>query len=58
MRIEDLGLTNSLREGNVPLDTKLDMQMLSKIERQVALKQNIARRKNRLAAIFRKLNLA
>lgn len=58
MRIADLGLRPCLAERNVPLDTALDMKMMAKIEHEVALKQNLARRKKRLGAILQKIDLA
>jgi len=58
MFISELGLRPCLQERTVPLDTKLDLKMLDKIEDRIVLKKNLTRRKKRLAAILRKIDAA
>ncbi len=58
MFISDLGLRPCLMERNEPLDTKLDLKMIDKIEDRITQKRNLSRRKKRLAAILNKIDAA
>lgn len=58
MFIEELGLRPCLLERTEPYDTQLDLQMIGKIEKRIARKQNLARRKKRLKVIFNKIDAA
>lgn len=56
MQIRELGLRPCLIERNEPLDTKLDLQMIDKIEDRIALKKNLSRRKKRLKTMLNKID--
>jgi hypothetical protein len=58
MRIVELGLTTSLRERNIPTKQWLDLEMLKQIDQELALKQEIDRRKKRLGTILHKIDQA
>ncbi len=58
MYISELGLRPCLVERNEPIDTKLDLKMIDKIEDRIAQKKNLSRRKKRLATILNKIDNA
>lgn len=57
MQIYELGLRPCLIE-RTDFDDKLDLQMISKIQKHVARSKNVKRRKKKLKAILDKIDVA